>query len=167
MVTTAAQSRRFSRLLAALHAAPTAARLRALAEEALATLSPATPPRERENWIRAIFQRDSAARSPAPADPDSWFELLRPHFLDCLVRLRGEPPPAPNSPPGTATSLAGLTPREQAVLALVALGQTDGRIARALGISPRTVGKHVENILAKTGAESRAGAVAALYGRQN
>jgi predicted ATPase/DNA-binding CsgD family transcriptional regulator len=48
-----------------------------------------------------------------------------------------------------------LTPREQEVLALVALGMSDGEIARSLVISKKTVSVHVANIKAKLGASSR------------
>jgi predicted ATPase/DNA-binding CsgD family transcriptional regulator len=42
-----------------------------------------------------------------------------------------------------------LTPREWEVLALVALGHPDRRVARLLGISPGTASKHVSNLLRK------------------
>jgi DNA-binding NarL/FixJ family response regulator len=42
------------------------------------------------------------------------------------------------------------------VLALVAKGLTDREVGAALGISPRTVGRHVGNILEKLGARNRA-----------
>ncbi len=43
----------------------------------------------------------------------------------------------------------GLTPRELVVLRLLAEGRTDREIAAAIFVSPRTVGKHVTNLLAK------------------
>jgi DNA-binding CsgD family transcriptional regulator/tetratricopeptide (TPR) repeat protein len=54
---------------------------------------------------------------------------------------------------GTAAPAAqlGLTPREVEVLALVAAGRSNRQIAQALFISPKTVGVHVSNILAKLG----------------
>ncbi|UQN06478.1 LuxR C-terminal-related transcriptional regulator [Deinococcus sp. QL22] len=48
-----------------------------------------------------------------------------------------------------------LTPREQEVLALVAQGHPDRRIARLLGISPGTASKHVGNLLGKLGLHNR------------
>jgi DNA-binding NarL/FixJ family response regulator len=48
-----------------------------------------------------------------------------------------------------------LTFRELTVLYLVAAGMADKEIAFRLGISHRTVSKHVENILSKMGAMSR------------
>jgi DNA-binding NarL/FixJ family response regulator len=53
----------------------------------------------------------------------------------------------------------GLTRREVEVLRLVADGQTDREIARALVLSPRTIEMHVANSLGKLGCRSRAEAV--------
>jgi DNA-binding CsgD family transcriptional regulator/DNA-binding Lrp family transcriptional regulator len=54
----------------------------------------------------------------------------------------------------------GLTSREREVLALVAAGQTNRRIADALFISESTAGVHVSNILGKLGVTSRTEAAA-------
>jgi DNA-binding NarL/FixJ family response regulator len=59
-----------------------------------------------------------------------------------------------------STTLAGLTPRERDVLRLLAGGMTDREIAETLFISPRTVGGHVSNLLAKLGVDSRTAAAA-------
>jgi DNA-binding NarL/FixJ family response regulator len=48
-----------------------------------------------------------------------------------------------------------LTTREADVLALLAEGLTNKRIAARLYLSPRTVEKHVERILTKTGQSNR------------
>jgi DNA-binding CsgD family transcriptional regulator len=56
---------------------------------------------------------------------------------------------------------AGITRREADVLRLVAGGLTNRQIATRLNLSPRTVEKHVESLLRKTGAPSRTGLVAA------
>ena len=53
-----------------------------------------------------------------------------------------------------------LTTREREVLRLLAAGLSDREIAGALSISPRTVGGHVTNVLAKLGADSRTAAAA-------
>nr|WP_281181051.1 helix-turn-helix transcriptional regulator [Micromonospora rhizosphaerae] len=53
-----------------------------------------------------------------------------------------------------------LTPRERDVLALVAQGWTNQRIGRRLGITERTVRKHLECGRDKIGASSRAEAAA-------
>ena len=56
-------------------------------------------------------------------------------------------------------SVEKLTPREQEVMRLVAAGYTNKDIGRELGIAEDTVKKHVQSILAKLDASSRAGAV--------
>ena len=64
--------------------------------------------------------------------------------------------------PGDAADLAGaegLTPRELDVLRLLAQGQTNLEIARALVVREGTIKYHVKNILRKLGATSRADAV--------
>jgi len=60
---------------------------------------------------------------------------------------------------------AGLTQRELEVLQLLADGDDQDAIAKKLFVSPRTVGKHIEHILLKLPARSRAEAVAIAYRR--
>lgn len=55
----------------------------------------------------------------------------------------------------TAGELAGLSPREQEVLLLLAVGKSNPEIADALFIGRGTVRTHVSNILAKLGARTR------------
>jgi len=59
----------------------------------------------------------------------------------------------------------GLSDREVEVLTWIARGKRDADIASILGISVRTVGKHVENLLRKMHVESRTAAVAAARHR--
>jgi two-component system response regulator NreC len=54
-----------------------------------------------------------------------------------------------------ADRLDGLTDREQEVLELVAEGDTNGEIGQKLGISPKTVARHRENIMQKLNLHSR------------
>jgi DNA-binding response OmpR family regulator len=58
---------------------------------------------------------------------------------------------------------AGLSHRELEVLALLAEGLRQAEIAQRLVISPKTVAKHIERILGKLDAHSRAQAVAIAY----
>jgi DNA-binding NarL/FixJ family response regulator len=58
-----------------------------------------------------------------------------------------------------------LSARELEVLRLVADGLTNRAIAQALGISMRTVDRHVSNVFTKLGVPSRAAATAAAYER--
>jgi DNA-binding NarL/FixJ family response regulator len=72
---------------------------------------------------------------------------------------------APQAAAGAPTPAArlGLTPREAEVLALVAAGRSNRQIAQALFISPKTVGVHVSNILAKLGVDGRVEAAAVAH----
>ena len=54
----------------------------------------------------------------------------------------------------------GLTPREAEALAWVAQGKSNNSIGAILGISPRTVQKHLERTFTKLGVESRTAAAA-------
>jgi DNA-binding NarL/FixJ family response regulator len=56
------------------------------------------------------------------------------------------------------TNPAGLTDREVEVLRLIARGRLNKQVAATLGISPKTVGRHVEHIYAKAAVTTRAGA---------
>ncbi|MFE7767303.1 response regulator transcription factor [Streptomyces sp. NPDC057438] len=56
----------------------------------------------------------------------------------------------------SAATSSPLTPREKEVAALVAEGMSNRQIASALDLSPRTVDRHIEHILAKLGFRSRA-----------
>ena len=57
-----------------------------------------------------------------------------------------------------ASHPAGLTEREIDVLRLIARGRANKQVAAVLGISAKTVGRHVEHIYAKAGVTTRAGA---------
>jgi len=62
-------------------------------------------------------------------------------------------------PPGPEKLFPELTERELEILDLVATGRNNPRIARALGISTKTVANHVSNILAKLHLADRAEAI--------
>ena len=64
-----------------------------------------------------------------------------------------DPPPLP----------ANLTPREAEVLRLVAQGKSNRQIARALGLTEKTVTNHLTHILHKTNCENRAAATAFAF----
>jgi DNA-binding CsgD family transcriptional regulator len=57
-----------------------------------------------------------------------------------------------------------LTVREREVLAWVARGKTNAEIARLLWLAPNTVRKHLENVYAKLGVNTRTAAVARFLG---
>lgn len=58
----------------------------------------------------------------------------------------------------------GLTPRESDVATWLAGGRSNAEIAALLRMSPRTVEKHVENILGKLGVENRTAAALVVLG---
>ena len=58
----------------------------------------------------------------------------------------------------------GLTPREREVLAWVARGKRNAEVAELLCLSPGTVRKHLENVYAKLGVNTRTAAVAHFLG---
>jgi two-component system, NarL family, nitrate/nitrite response regulator NarL len=72
-----------------------------------------------------------------------------PYRLTELLAVEGA-----NGPAGLVPA-PDLTAREREVLGLLAEGMSNKQIARALGISVRTVTVHVSNLLRKTGAASR------------
>ncbi len=77
-----------------------------------------------------------------------------------LLRVR-----APGEAPPSRLASAALTPRETEVLSWIAKGKTNRDVAEILGMSPRTVNKHLEHVFEKLGVETRA-AAAALASRE-
>ena len=77
-----------------------------------------------------------------------------------LLQRRAEPSAA-----ATRLSTASLTPREAEVLSWVAKGKTNRDVGDILGMSPRTVNKHLEHVFEKLGVETRA-AAASLASRE-
>jgi DNA-binding CsgD family transcriptional regulator len=67
--------------------------------------------------------------------------------------------------PASRLATASLTPRETEVLSWIAKGKTNRDVADILGMSPRTVNKHLEHVFEKLGVETRA-AAAALASRE-
>lgn len=72
-----------------------------------------------------------------------------------------ESEPRPGSSGGALA--AGLTPREQEILGLIAEGLSNREVGGVLSISPRTVENHVTAILAKLGVPSRTAAVVTAH----
>jgi DNA-binding CsgD family transcriptional regulator len=65
-------------------------------------------------------------------------------------------------PPSAAPTLPPLTPREKDVMRLSAVGLTSVEIAGKLGMSPRTVNQHVDNVAGKLGTKNRTHTIAEL-----
>ena len=97
-------------------------------------------------------RRFDRARRGFPARCRRLLELLRP----TLEAARAE---------WTAPArLAPLSPREQEVVQLVALGLSNGEVARRLWLSPHTVRTHLENVYRKLGVANRTEAAALVRG---
>lgn len=79
--------------------------------------------------------------------------------VDAVLESVGERGQSVAAPP------AGLSGREVDVLCLLARGLTNKQAAAELGISPKTVGRHVEAIYSKIGASTRA--AAALFAMEH
>jgi DNA-binding NarL/FixJ family response regulator len=118
----------------------------------------AGPTRERE-WIRRVLADagiDIAAESAVAPEASA-----RPGDIDAVIEIS---PAQPGSHADRTRRLLDdlpepLTPRELEVLALVAEGFPNKRIAAALDISDQTVKFHVAAIIGKLGASNRTDAV--------
>jgi DNA-binding CsgD family transcriptional regulator len=88
-------------------------------------------------------------------------DTLRPHLVQLWRNAGLRTPAAAGLQTPDAAGL--LTPREREILAWVARGKTNREIATVLYLAPGTVGKHLDNVYAKLGVGSRAGAVARAF----
>lgn len=99
---------------------------------------------------RSAFTRDAAITAIRE-------EVQRGHLnqdaVDAVLAVEGV-----ESAPKPATWPNGLTDREVEVLRLVAVGEPNKRVAVALGISPKTAARHIENLYGKIGCRGRVGA---------
>jgi DNA-binding response OmpR family regulator/DNA-binding CsgD family transcriptional regulator len=120
-------------------------------------------------WLEQAKAKGSS-KSQATSLPDN--PQLRLYYMgetapnEFLLRLSRE---SGTALPPEFTSELGLTTREGEVLAWLSKGKTNRDIAQILGLSPRTVDKHLEQIYAKLGVENRtaAAAIAANATRRN
>ena len=101
--------------------------------------------------VRALVDRDAPGPALAAAlhATAAGFAVLAPRLAQAWLR-------APAPPPGGADAL---TPREAEVLGLLAEGRTNKDIAARLGVSEHTAKFHVNAILGKLGAATRAEAI--------
>jgi DNA-binding NarL/FixJ family response regulator len=129
---------------------------------------------------RGYLTKDAGAEEIHRAlhDVTSGRAVIDPAVQGHLVDAIAGPGAAPSSPapaPAAAAPEAvapdaellaaslGLTPREGEVLTLIAAGLSNSEIARRLVVSEATVKSHVNHLLAKIGARSRAQAVSAAF----
>jgi DNA-binding NarL/FixJ family response regulator len=97
---------------------------------------------------------------------DSIWQLGRDTPRDRLVMevlhegrvVDAQPEPAKPRSPSTAASLR-LTPRQREILTLAATGSSNREIADQLGISARTVERHLTAIFTELGVERRSSAI--------
>jgi HD-GYP domain-containing protein (c-di-GMP phosphodiesterase class II)/DNA-binding CsgD family transcriptional regulator len=99
-------------------------------------------PEERTAWLRAEVEADRLPRTEVEA-------------VLAAAGVAGGPAPAA----ATGASGSPLSPREAAVLDLVADGLTNRAIGSRLGISPKTVNTHLEHAYSKLGVSTRVAAV--------
>lgn len=106
-------------------------------------------------------QKDKGVGKAAASIPDH--PELKLHYMgsaganEFLLRLSKE---STSAMPAEFSSEFGLTTREGEVLSWLSKGKTNRDIAQILGLSPRTVDKHLEQIYAKLGVENRTAAAA-------
>ncbi|HEY0219828.1 MAG TPA: response regulator transcription factor [Afipia sp.] len=114
------------------------------------------------DWLDQIFKGTSNVKAPS-ATPLAANNKLRIHYIgrlgpdEFLLRLARDT--ASDSAAEFSKQL-GLTSREGEVLSWLSKGKTNRDIAQILGLSPRTVDKHLEQIYSKLGVENRTAAAA-------
>jgi DNA-binding response OmpR family regulator/DNA-binding CsgD family transcriptional regulator len=122
-------------------------------------------------WLEQAQKAKTGSKTPAMASfPNN--EQLRLQYMgklgpnEFLLRLAKE---SGANLPAEFSSELGLTTREGEVLSWLSKGKTNRDIAQILGLSPRTVDKHLEQIYAKLGVENRtaAAAIATNASRRN
>jgi DNA-binding response OmpR family regulator/DNA-binding CsgD family transcriptional regulator len=113
-------------------------------------------------WLDQVQKGKSATKTATMAfSPAN--EQLRLQYLgklgpnEFLLRLAKD---ASGDMPAEFSIEFGLTTREGEVLSWLAKGKTNRDIAQILGLSPRTIDKHLEQIYAKLGVENRTAAAA-------
>ena len=89
--------------------------------------------------------------------------LLRPHFIQ--ARRNAILATAERKAPRQTLEAYRLTPREMEIAGWVGRGKTNSEIAVILRAKPRTIEKHMENILEKLGVENRTAAAVLIAQR--
>jgi two-component system nitrate/nitrite response regulator NarL len=105
-----------------------------------------------------ILDHVYGASSPSPQVAEAVWRRTggNPYRLTELLALAGGPEALADATlPSYLQEQPELTAREREVIGCLAEGMSNKQIARALGISVRTVTVHVSNLLRKTGAASR------------
>ena len=114
------------------------------------------------DWLAGAHQPDQAGHQDLALGLADGRQLLARHMGasglgESMVLLSHE---APQAPATRRLQQVALTPRETEVLSWLSKGKTNRDIADILGMSPRTVNKHLEHIFEKLGVETRTAAAA-------
>ncbi|EPD34680.1 hypothetical protein HMPREF9701_05764 [Delftia acidovorans CCUG 274B] len=114
------------------------------------------------DWLAGAHQPDQAGHQDLALALADGRQLLARHMGasglgESMVLLSHE---APQAPAARRLQQVALTPRETEVLSWLSKGKTNRDIADILGMSPRTVNKHLEHIFEKLGVETRTAAAA-------
>lgn len=109
-----------------------------------------------------LLERSVLVISQGHEIPELWFVHLfrRPAPLRTDLGRRAERAPSDTAPETGRPAGPAPTPREQQVLALLMQGRSSREIARCLGTALSTARNHVQNLLRKLEARTRAEAVA-------
>jgi DNA-binding response OmpR family regulator/DNA-binding CsgD family transcriptional regulator len=119
-------------------------------------------------WLAQVQEGKAASKVATASFPGN--EQLRLHYMgtlgpnEFLLRLAKD---AGTETPAEFSSELGLTTREGEVLSWLSKGKTNRDIAQILGLSPRTVDKHLEQIYSKLGVENRTAAAAIAVNAKN
>jgi two-component system, NarL family, nitrate/nitrite response regulator NarL len=108
--------------------------------------------------VSRILAHVYGASCPSPQVAEAVWRRTggNPYRLSELLATAGGPEALADAPlPAHLQEQPELTAREREVIGCLAEGMSNKQIARALGISVRTVTVHVSNLLRKTGAASR------------
>ncbi|OYX09322.1 MAG: DNA-binding response regulator, partial [Rhizobiales bacterium 32-66-8] len=138
------------------------------ATQLLVGLLPATPgegfvlPPHVRDWLHRALPGAAAPETIAVPDARADRRLTLSYVgqigpQEVLLRVMDD---TPRKDEEVLRKAFGVTHREAEVLAWIAKGKPNRDIAEILGLSPRTVNKHLEQIYSKLGVENRAAATA-------
>ena len=120
-------------------------------------------------WRGIVDQQMGAPRAVSsrsvPLDAQAHGASLEVHFVGLVGRdelLLRVVPAGLSTAEALLSERLSVTPREAEVLLWISRGKADRDIAQILGLSPRTVNKHLEQAYAKLGVENRAAATAVV-----